>query len=182
MEKKRLFCGCFIDLSPFKDIYLKLKDNFNSCLSGKWVEYENLHFTVKFLGEVDIITIPQLQSSLKGFLNWNESPILISNLSTFPNIDRCRVLHIAVTNPDRYVFKIFKSIERIAAGFGFEAEKKTFSPHITLCRVKSLDPSKFNSVFDEFRNIKIGTIPRFKIDLIESKLTPLGPIYKKLGN
>jgi RNA 2',3'-cyclic 3'-phosphodiesterase len=180
MEKKRLFCGCFIDTEMLNVLYPKLKHSFGSCLSGKWVESENLHFTIKFLGDVELKTIPILQSSLKDYLNWNESALQISKIGAFPNLSRCHVLHIEVLNRDGMLLKLFKNIEIVAEDFGFQKEERKFSPHITICRVKSIEPTDFKKVFDEYRNIWVGEMPRFKIDLIESQLTSSGPIYKRL--
>ena len=68
METKRLFLGTFVDNTLFAPVYKTMIDDFSEVCTGKWTEIENLHFTYKFLGNVDVERIPEIRNAIRPIL------------------------------------------------------------------------------------------------------------------
>jgi 2'-5' RNA ligase len=177
MAFKRLFIGTFIDNTLFKPYWDELQLEFNKVLKGKWTEIENLHFTYKFLGNVDEEKIPEIKRYIYRSLKEIDSTIKIGGLGYFPLKGEPQVLFSKIHNSDKSIFSHFNNIENGLKKIGFKPESKKFFPHITLIRIKSLS-SEFNEIFQEHKDLQFGLMKSFKINLIESTLTQNGPIYK----
>ncbi|MCK4420755.1 RNA 2',3'-cyclic phosphodiesterase [candidate division WOR-3 bacterium] len=143
--------------------------------SVKWVEKENLHITLKFLGEVESSSpIEEILADVgKGV-----EPFYISlkNLGAFPSESNVRVLWVGVDKGSDVIKDLFRNIEDGLAQLGFQKENKNFTPHITIGRVKKgklLFPSHIDFSYEPFL--------ADKITLFESTLTPKGPIYTVSG-
>ncbi|MFC2129907.1 RNA 2',3'-cyclic phosphodiesterase [Bacteroidota bacterium] len=176
MSKKRLFIGTFIDTSLLESLYKEIKEDFNNACTGKWVETENLHFTYKFLGAVEENNIPEITESIRDFLKTYYSNLTLKDLGVFPNPNRPSVLFAKIFNPDNVITDNQKLIDIELAKFGFEKEKRKYTPHLTLRRIKT-STSYFKDILNDYRNIDIGTMTKFSINLVESRLTNQGPVY-----
>lgn len=139
----------------------------------KWVERENFHLTLKFLGEVSIDLIEDIKEVMVEVSNYvNPFYISLKGFGAFPSFDSPRVLWIGIEEGIKELEMLFGLLEKRLVKKGFEKERKAFSPHLTLGRVKS-------------RNLKISREYSFseekifveEITLFESKLTQQGPIY-----
>lgn len=139
----------------------------------KFVEVENLHFTISFLGErkdselPDIIhKIDKITEQIKKF------DVKIEELKTIPNENYIRVIGIAVKDTDR-IANLIKIIGN-AIGGNFYLEQK-----ITLCRVKKIfDKESVKRFIELNKNVKIGEFSVEKVSVVKSTLTKNGPIYE----
>ncbi|WP_423792575.1 RNA 2',3'-cyclic phosphodiesterase [Methanocaldococcus indicus] len=139
----------------------------------KLVEKENLHITVKFLGEVD-------DNTLNKILNLNleipKTKIELKGLGTFPNENYIRVIWIGVYGEG--LINIFKEIDNKLNTLGFEKER-SYVPHLTLGRVKFIENKKLlKEKINKNKDIFIGEFETNSIKLYKSTLTPTGPIYE----
>ena len=98
----------------------------------------------------------------------------------FPGISRPRVLQIDVRNPDGTLAKVQKQIAMACLDIGFQPEEHAFLPHVTLLRIKYSNASAFRDVLYKYRNYNFGVMRSYKICLMESNLTPRGPIYEEI--
>lgn len=176
MEKKRLFIGTFIKSEKFYEGYKKIVGEFSAFCFGKWVEMENLHFTYKFLGDVEVDKIPNIMDSIDEQLKQHESSFILKGLGVFPNPKSPKVFFVNIINNDRKIFEIQKAIEFNLIKLGFDKEKRGFKPHLSLQRVKSVAP-EFGKILPKFSGIDYGLVQNFSVNLIESRLTQKGPIY-----
>lgn len=176
-KTKRLFIGTFIKYNNFANLYPEIQEDFKKIISGKWVEPENMHFTYKFLGAVDENKIPEITSTLDSYLRVYESKLEFRGLGVFPHPKSPRILWLGLYNPDRSVFDAAMGIDEKMAKIGFSPEKRKFLPHVTLVRVKKSLSTGFLDILREYKNIEAEPMDQFSINLIESKLTPEGPIY-----
>lgn len=179
MKTKRLFLGVYIDRSFFAVKYDKIKRDFDTVSFGKWVEPENLHFTVKFLGDLEVSKIPDLNKALEEYYIPFKSKLNIAGLDILPSKGAPRVLHVKVEPETNDLFQAQTIIEDISLDFGFEKESREFTPHVTLQRIKS-STNDLRNVLAQHKNLEFGVMPEFSINLIESVLTPRGPVYKIL--
>jgi 2'-5' RNA ligase len=142
----------------------------------KWVEEENLHVTLRFLGEVDEARIAEVSSAaLEASSSMRRFEIVLGGLGAFPNPRRTRVFWWGLSKGNEESTALFKSLESSLVKKGFAPEPKTYHPHITLARLNAplaplpleelSAPGGLSFTCDAFT-------------LYESTLTPKGPIYK----
>jgi 2'-5' RNA ligase len=177
MATKRLFIGTYADQKLFEIIYPEIKEDFEPAVRGKWVEPENLHFTLKFLGDVEESRVEELRESISDLTVRFDSPLFLKGMTAFPNLKRPRVLVVPVFNPDRELFRAHAELEKRLVEFGFPPEKRKFKPHMTLCRIKSIYGDMFPDIAYKYKDFEFGMMPEFSISLIESRLSRSGPTY-----
>ena len=179
LEKIRTFIA--INLSPdIREHLAYLKDNIDITESKmKWVEKNNLHITIKFLGYISLGQIELIQSGLKEIASQYD-PFLIklsSYIGVFPTYKMPRIIWIGIKEGTNELEELYNSIEINMLKKGFPREGKLFSSHITIGRVKYIrDTTNFIRIL---KTIKVNNLSQevCSIDLMESKLTPNGPVY-----
>ena len=148
----------------------------------KWVKPENIHITLKFLGDV---TTEQINSVKQTLLNCthNTRPfkVKLSQLGAFPNIECPRTLWIGLKDSKQQLNRMAVSLEKALGKIGFQGDQRPFRSHITIGRIRSsknIDAlSKSMSNYPISENC-IQTIS--KIILFQSILSSEEPIYKSL--
>ncbi|WP_456341971.1 RNA 2',3'-cyclic phosphodiesterase [Thermovibrio sp.] len=171
--KKRLFVGTFTPID-FKEVKREVE---RLGVEGKWVEPENLHITFRFIGEVEEEKVPQIAKMLKGSLK-GAPPFKVEyrGLGTFKRNGIERVLWVGIRSDE--IREIKKRVDRALMPFGF-APEENFTPHLTLLRIKRLKRRiKFRNYVGSMKEYLFKEREERKVYLIESKLTPEGPIYK----
>jgi len=148
----------------------------------KWVKPENIHLTLKFLGEIEQGKVLKIQVILEEIAGKNASfNLYLSNLGAFPKPQYPRVIWIGTTN-DQQVSEIVKDLEKQMAMIGLPTESRPFSTHITLGRVRSGLNRKALVEKLEFINKSLSSPqPEFKVSSLtffKSTLTPKGQIYE----
>ncbi len=145
----------------------------------KWVEKNNLHITIKFLGYISLKQSELIKSGLEEISN-QHSPFLIklsSHIGVFPNYQMPRILWAGIKEGKNELEKLYNSLEIDLFNKGFPKDNKGFSSHITIGRVKYIkDKAIFNQIL---KGIKVNNLSQevTSIDLMESTLTSNGPIY-----
>ncbi|MER3601286.1 MAG: RNA 2',3'-cyclic phosphodiesterase [Nitrososphaerota archaeon] len=146
----------------------------------KFVKKEQLHFTIKFFGDIPPATIETIRGLLSG-LSIARFSITLKGIGTFPTPLRPRVIWIGVDEEGRTpLMDLAKRVGSLLAG-KVPFDPKPFEPHLTVARVKSLkDRARFESTLADFRTTKFGSVDVKEIKLKESVLTSQGPIYHDL--
>jgi len=144
----------------------------------KLVEPENVHITLKFLGDTDEALIDSIEEIMKESVKESEPfDIKLNGAGVFPDRKYIRILWIGIKNGEN-IGKIAKKINEQISGLGFEKEKREFSAHLTFGRVKSAkNKEKLLQIIDKYRDIEFASIKVDSIKLKKSELTPEGPIY-----
>jgi len=144
----------------------------------KWVLPDNIHITLKFLGNTSEAVVPRIRDSLSAILSSYEPfYIKIQGIGVFPNRKHPRVIWVGAEDSD-----VLKSLKREAEQamvlFGYQKEDKEFQPHLTLGRVRSqrgiLGMMKD---LDNFGDRNFGTFKVDGIRLMKSELKPRGAEY-----
>lgn len=147
----------------------------------RWVKPENIHLTIKFLGETDKSLVEHLSQLIDE--TSRETNILdfkISKIGGFPNLIRPRALWAGLDGDHSELERLAGSLDQRVHKLGYDRETRKFSPHLTLGRVKK--PQSLPQLAHFIENYKIEAMP-FQIDrltLFKSTLTPRGPIYERL--
>ena len=143
------------------------------------VRPENIHFTLKFLGDssetlVDPISDIMQQIDLPPF------QITISQLGCFPRLSYPRVIWLGVSQGYEQLNQIASFLDKHLHSLGFKREKRKFSAHLTLARVKSRADPNLIQLINDSHDIEIGSIIADEVVLKKSTLTPQGAIYESL--
>jgi 2'-5' RNA ligase len=174
----------FIAIELTEEIKDKLK-NIQNELKGsgadvKWVEPENIHLTLKFLGDIDEKKIEDIKRILEKISEKHSRfSIELSGIGAFPKISDPRVIWIGVEKGKEELSKIFLELEEQLCRLGFKREERGFSAHITIGRLRS--PLNRPRLIEEIKKIDSFSplsLSVNRISLFKSTLTPKGPIYE----
>ncbi len=179
---KRLFIGTFLKTNELLSEYPKIKREFEVAATGKWVEEWNLHFTYHFLGNVSLEVIPELLKELKSILKEYTYELTLKGLGCFPSLNSPRVLFVNIIESDKLLKQIHAGCSDVLRKFNIEIEQREYKPHLTLIRIKSFKLNFFHKSFRKYENFDFGGVEKFKVELIESRLTSDGPIYAPIKN
>ena len=148
----------------------------------KWVNPKSIHFTLKFLGNVEEGNIEKIaqgiQNGMRGFKPW---PGAVKNMGAFPSLKSPRVVWIGIEDQGGQLVRLQNQIEKEMANLGFEEEKRAFSPHLTLGRVRSPrgKDELVKYLLDERERV-FGEINVDRVILFKSELKPTGAVYTVL--
>ena len=180
-DKIRSFIA--VDLADGKLIQGIVKSQTELALTGadiKIVEPENIHATLRFLGEVSSALLDQVKNELSQ-IAFPPFVIELRGIGAFPSSHRPNVIWVGITKGEEDLQKIFSQLEPRLRGLGFVSEKRGFSPHITIARVKSgRNREALHSAIVEMSDREFGLMDVQSIKLKKSTLTPKGPIYSTI--
>jgi 2'-5' RNA ligase len=150
----------------------------------KWVERQNLHITLKFLGDVPEDRIPALSDSVaRAAAVHSKFRVSFIGLGAFPNPGKARVVWVGIDRGGAELEALAKSVEAETVGSGFPPQDKPFRAHLTIGRVKGDAPPGPELVEAIVGNAqrRFGVMPVETVRVMASKLTPDGPIYTCLA-
>ena len=174
---------CFIAVdvsSEVKEELRKVEKELSNLDSGtrlKLVNPENLHITIRFLGDLTDTQINKVKEALKK-VKFEPFKVKLNNFGVFPSINFIRVVWVNVL-PKEQLIELEKEIDKVLGDVGFK-RTKDFETHITLARVKYIKDKK--DFIEGLNKIVIKPI-EFKIDgfsLKKSTLTREGPVYEDI--
>ena len=150
----------------------------------KWVAPENLHLTVKFLGDVPDNKIEQVKMLINQSLqNVKSFEIGVEGLGMYPNPGSPRVVWLGITCGEP-LKEIKKKLDLQLQKADIEPERRSFSPHLTIARVRrNADKQTVKEIGEALSKFKVDSLGKCRINhviLYKSELTPKGPIYSPL--
>ncbi|ABL87749.1 2'-5' RNA ligase [Pyrobaculum islandicum DSM 4184] len=149
-------------------------------LDIKLVEKENLHLTLRFLGEIPQSRVNDIVKSLTT-IRFSKFKIALSGLGVFPDLAKPRVLWIGVSKGLENLVNLANIVRNLVDKYAEHREDREFSPHLTIGRIKSgRNIDKLREVIERYREAEFGVIEVDKVKLKKSVLTPRGPIYSDL--
>jgi 2'-5' RNA ligase len=146
----------------------------------KPVERENIHLTLKFLGDVSTPRLAEVKSSLKQ-LAFPAFAAEIKGAGAFPNLNHMNVIWVGVNEGWTQVEQIYEQVEKLLSGLGFRRENRPFSPHITIARVRSARKrDEIANFLSHLSEESFGTITVDRVRLKQSIVSSSGPKYSTL--
>jgi len=147
-----------------------------------WERTGKLHFTLKFLGHVEEAIVPKLEDAIPGMIQ-RHRPFTTELACTglFPNTREPRILWLGITSGRDEMIAIGTDIDAAVEHLGFEKDQRTFSPHLTIGRIreprkgKDLAAAHLSSVFPPIE---------FTVDhvtIYESMLSQTGSSYEVIS-
>jgi 2'-5' RNA ligase len=145
----------------------------------KWIEQQQMHLTIRFLGNVDEYLYQKLLSNLK-IIHSPSFVYSIKGVGVFPNVHRPKVLWAGVEADDR-LSTLYQKIEKVVVSSGFDPEERDYKPHITLGRVKQrLHSEECQSFLEKYENLEITDIKVDNFILYQSRLTRHGALHQQV--
>jgi 2'-5' RNA ligase len=154
----------------------------NRVVGVRWVRPEGIHLTLKFLGEVEPDRIEAIVRKAEGAIQ-GVGPITveIKGGGEFPSTKNPRVIWIGVEDHSGMLKQLQTRIEAGMAELGFTQEKRGFTPHLTVGRLRSGKGSKtVAQAIDAIKTSDLGSLEVREIILFRSHLMPAGAVYTKL--
>lgn len=150
----------------------------------RWVPPQNVHLTLKFLGDVSPANLERLAEALKVEAAVHEPfPISLGGLGAFPSARRARVIWIGLDAPAD-LGALQRGVEAAAARLGYGPEERPFSPHLTIGRVgQSASASDQQRIRAALEATTIGALGTARVDAVhifKSDLQPSGAVYTRL--
>lgn len=179
MESFRGFIAVEIPIT--EAILAILKDLSLSEANIKLVKPENIHITLKFLGQTSIDQIENIEYIMKQTISdIQPHTIRLVGTGVFPNEQYIKVIWIGIKQGGQLA-DIVSSLNDQLSTLGFKYEKRTFSPHITLGRMKNeKGKEQVLSIKEKYKETMFAEINVENILLKKSTLTPNGPIYETI--
>ena len=148
--------------------------------NARFVRPEGLHITLKFLGNV----ADERRSAIEGALRQIKAShfeVSVRNIGFFPNPRSPRVLWVGIESGPE-LGTLATAADKELATIGFEREKRSFTPHVTLARFKEGGKTGNVSSVLPASSPSFGTMTATEFHLYESKLSPKGASYFKLAD
>jgi 2'-5' RNA ligase len=175
----RVFLGISIP-DELKSRIESIQDSFSD-FDIKFVERENLHFNLKFFGEVSSEDIEKVKKILEDICKqFQPFEIEIAGIGAFPSRNYVRVIWLGVKEGYQKLSSLAEMIETAIETLDFHSEER-FVPHLTLGRVRSgRNKNEIIALLKQMESIEIGKMIVDEIILFQSKLSPNGPIYEEV--
>ncbi|MDA8078492.1 MAG: RNA 2',3'-cyclic phosphodiesterase [Nitrospiraceae bacterium] len=148
----------------------------------RWVPEGNLHITLKFLGSAEESVVEAITDSLKkNIAPYTSFYIKIAGIGFFPAGGRPRVIWIGVKD-GVFMEELRKAVDSAMSAFGFPADDRPFSPHLTIGRVRSgKGMLMLLTKIEELQGTDFGDIEIRGITVMKSELKPSGAEYSSLA-
>jgi len=147
-----------------------------------WVKKENLHLTLKFLGETPVEKLETLKSNLSSGLNGQTAfSISLAEAGGFPNLNRARVIWVGVSEGKEKLAELAQKVEEATVPLGYPSENRDFSAHLTMGRVKDFRLSEGLLAKVRACTFEVKGIIVSEAVLYQSELAPGGSVYTPLA-
>lgn len=150
----------------------------------RWVRPENIHITLKFLGETPAGSVPRIEDALRAAAaGVAPHELTLGELGKFGGRQNPRVLWVDVRGDVEALKALQKRVDAEIAPLGFPADERPFAAHLTLARVpQDLARSVARSLTEAIGAVKVpdSPIPVREVVLMSSELRRAGPVYTRL--
>jgi len=178
----RCFMGLYPDSAALNEIVPFVDCMRQSQREIRWEKSSHIHITAKFIGDIDIEAIRSIEQAMRETLaGYHTIKGEIDRTGTFPNSRNPRIIWLGFRDPPEKILALHSLLEQVCARHGVEKERKSFTPHFTVGRVrrgrqpvdleKDLQACSFQTasvIFEDFR-------------IMKSTLTPAGAIHDELA-
>ena len=153
--------------------------------SVRWVEPEQMHWTLAFLGDVRMGDVAGVCRAVgRGAKSVAPFTMHAQGAGAFPNAERPRTIWLGTSEGSDELISLHDAIEAELEKIGFRGERRRFRPHLTLGRVRRSLPdevSQLGELVEKYASFDAGSMHIDQVVVFSSRLTPRGPTYDELG-
>lgn len=150
----------------------------------RWTRPEQIHLTVKFLGEVpdaDAARVCELARTIAA--RYQPFELNIAGAGLFPPRGLARIVWVGVADPPESLLHCVNDCEAEYGALGFPRENRPYSPHLTVGRVKDMGASpRIREAVRQIEEFSAGRCTATELVVFQSELRPSGPIYTPLAH
>lgn len=174
----RLFIAITLDeqvRSRLAAVQARLRDR---CQGVRWVRPEQVHVTLKFLGEVRDRDVPSVCAAVEYAAGAGKPfSLTVAGSGCFPKRGPVRIVWAGLDEPSGALLGLASALENECEKLGFPRERRPFSPHITIGRVREdRSDGKIRSAVDSFQFDSVSQSVE-DVTVMSSVLSPKGPTY-----
>ena len=152
----------------------------------KWVDFESIHLTLKFLGDIESSRVGEIIEGIKNAcVGISPFELKINGLGVFPNPARTRIAWVGLVDSTDELSLLQRNIESEMEKLEYERETRKFSPHLTLARVRDQATPDERKRFGNLVTATAFSSERITVNsvsLMQSRLTRQGALYTRLGS
>ena len=151
----------------------------------RWVRLEGIHLTLKFLGDIDVDSVPAISTALDSCAD-SAAPfdLFLEGVGVFPNARRPRVVWVGLGGALEPLRGLQQSVERELEALGFAWERRAFTSHLTLGRVRDgASAQQGRALSEAIAGVGVAggvELPVRELALMKSDLRPTGAVYTRL--
>ena len=174
MSAKRLF----VCLELPESIRHRLAELDPQLRGVRWLDPEQMHLTLSFLGTVSAETQEQLMEKLRA-ISWKSFFLPLIGLGTFPGKGWPKIVWVGVGTGHPHLFQLHKRVQEAVLAAGLEPDLRSFHPHITLARCRDVSAQTIRPFLKAHTNFDAGMIHVESFALNSSQLRPNGSVYRR---
>lgn len=145
------------------------------------VRKNQLHLTLKFLGETSPQLVPEITQAIgETLIGLEPFEMKLEGAGVFPHRHRPTIFWVGVENA-KALNALAKDLEDRFEELGFLPERREFSPHLTIARIRKKPPAEFFELLDSTAEKTFGTVCVDRVELMQSQLSADGPEYVPLA-
>lgn len=167
----RLFTGLEIP----HDVAFLLSLKKGGLHGARWIDMENYHITLRFVGDVDNRTAHEVEDALSRFSRYERFTVRLDHLGSFGG-NKPRALFAGV-EPNTQLSRLHAAQERVLQQIGLPADSRKFSPHVTLARLRGTNPSELARFMHETPRFEPMSFPVGRFVLFSSRESMGGGPY-----
>jgi 2'-5' RNA ligase len=148
----------------------------------KWTPPAQIHFTVKFIGDVADEQRPVIETALDQAAH-RVAPfsITVGGLGHFPTRGMARILWLGVRSGGENFQNLARSLQTFMDPLGYPAEDRPYIPHATLARLRSIrNMAILQAPLEKYKDLEFGTMQVSSFELVQSRLSSAGPEHTVL--
>ncbi len=185
MNTIRTFFAIELPTHTLEQIEKELCDLKNSLPQKvRWIASSSMHITIKFIGDFNPEHQSPIQKDLQSHLNgFGKFKLSFGKMGVFPNLRNPRVAWLGLKGHGQLI-ELAQTVNLITSNYGYPQEKRNFSAHLTIGRVRNRSSSRdrelISQIIVNYRFTEIDPFISDRLSFIKSSLTSKGPIYSTL--
>jgi 2'-5' RNA ligase len=146
----------------------------------KLVEPQNIHVTLRFLGEVSTSKLESIKAELNK-ISFNAFDVSLRGVGVFPDYKHINIIWVAIDEGNVGLVDLYGKITNALRGVGIPLDMRGLSPHITVARVRSgRNKEGLSQTISRLKDLEFGIFHANSFHLKKSTLTAIGPIYQSM--
>jgi RNA 2',3'-cyclic 3'-phosphodiesterase len=152
----------------------------------RWVEPRNMHWSLKFLGDVDLRETPRICAAVaEAVADFAPFDVEARGAGAFPDPSRPRTVWIGMGRGSEQIIELHDAIDRALGKLGYREENRRFRPHLTIGRVRNSPNNaieELGQLIQQHADFTSGLSTVYEVTIFSSDLDEEGPTYEPLGH